>query len=176
MPWLSRSNSRDPSPAAKDLKLKNVTGDGKVTFIPAQIDGLAGTSPRQHRQAQITTMLQDVRIIISTLDVALRASALIATWTSVKNRLREVGDVKDAALQLALAAVEATFLLTAIPIFLFVPGAFFAIYCVLFWAIISTLSWPMRGPRVIQSDPNAFTALEDFHDEKWIYINGLTTR
>lgn len=175
MPWLSRSNSSDSiRPAEKDniCNIKNALPDAKVLFIPAQVDGLAGTSPSQYRQVPTSSLLMDTRVLIRSLDSLPKMA--MACRPRMWNYMGNMENLWEITVQILLAIMEMAMLAIMAPAFLLLPGTGFALMMLSFWGAVTILSSGFNAERIIISD--AMMVSEEFMDEKWLFVNGIMTR
>lgn len=129
MPWLSPLHSPAESPRIQNLTAP--TSSSPITYIPPLIDGACGTVPRAQKQPLSQSLSSDAFYLVKLLpELALSAwEGLFANEGAAigeENAGSRWGELADLVLQLAVSAVELNILFFATPIWLFLPGVFFA--------------------------------------------------
>lgn len=178
MPWLSRQNSPEGIKTTDALfkTVKPVSGTAVVTLIPSQIDGLAGTSAQMYRQSSLQLARKELKVMLQNV----RCLPKMATSASVaelkKEYLRSYGTTKEMALQACLMGVETWFLLVMVPLFLCAPGAVFVVAACVVAGLVGMLARGLNGRRVVKSGKGDSSMVDEFADERWLFVNGIMTR
>lgn len=185
MPFLSPSGSPSTSPKNRSIsKFKGPTspisehqqehryvGSPNITYIPPLIDGACGTRPNSRRS--VTQQLrEDVSQAISLLP-----SLIHGAFTS---RM----DISEMIQHICLALLELYMLISAIPLWLTLPGALFAAWVGCCSALVMGMSWSLNGRgirgKVIRSpSPTAADGWmmgQEVDDEQWFFIGGIGMR
>ncbi|KAJ4393530.1 hypothetical protein N0V93_002742 [Gnomoniopsis smithogilvyi] len=182
MPFLSPSGSPSTSPKNRSIsKFKGpapptsnhqeehrYVGSPNITYIPPLIDGACGTTPNSRRSV-VQQLRNDVSLLISLLP-SLIHGALISRM-NVFEMVQHVG----------LALLELYMLISAIPLWLTLPGALFAAWVGCCSALIVGMSWSLNGRgirgEVIRSPSPAaadgWMMGQEVDDEQWLFIGGL---
>ncbi|WYZ42324.1 hypothetical protein EsH8_VI_000023 [Colletotrichum jinshuiense] len=179
MPWLSRSptyqspiSSPRTSPRSSTCGPLKICGPS-VTYIPPLIDGACGTVPLAQKPTLqlLHEDLQEMWRMMPGLMASLR--------THVANHRQHLSKshLKDIIVQLSLAIVEVGVMTLAIPLFMVLPGFFFAMWLGVSMSLVLGLSWLMNGNEImVNCDEfgNRTIEVED-DDERWIFIGGMGT-
>lgn len=184
MPFLSPSGSTNSSPKNKTLSRFNgpatsssdqqrrpLAGSPNITYIPPLIDGACGTtlySQRSITQRMRNNASQAIRLLPSLVYGAIVARMEIAEM------IQHIG----------LALLEIYMLVSAVPLWLALPGALFTAWVGCCSALIMGMSWSLNGQgptgEVIRSPSPAATdgwmMGQEADDEQWFFIGGLGTR
>ena len=149
-----------------------------VRFIPPQIDALATTTTEAARTNSFRLLLQDLGILISKLPYLPRLILPFKSSDRSANLYWSLRGTRDVVLQSWLFLFEACILVFAIPALLFLPGFVFIGAAVLCSSAIFLAAWPMHGSRFVYSkmDENTVARAEKRKNERWIFVNGCTTR
>lgn len=182
-PSPSPSASPAPSPRTKALwKLNGISpttvphsrptsSSPSVTYIPPLIDGACGTTPNTRRPfaQQLQHEISQAARLLPTLIVG----AAVAR-----------ASIFEAAQHVALALLECCILALTIPLWLVLPGVFFAIWLGCCSALILAVSSSLNGGRrargqIIQTpSPSAdgWMMGQENDDEQWFFVGGLGIR
>ncbi|TLD04251.1 uncharacterized protein PgNI_12018 [Pyricularia grisea] len=192
MPWLSPLHSPAESPRIHTLTTP--ASPSPITYIPPLIDGACGTVPRAQKQSLSQSLSSDAFSLVKLLP-ELAFSAWEGLFTNDgaaigdENAGSQWGRVADLVLQLAVSAVELNILFFATPMWLFLPGLFFAgwllpMLCVV-WGIARLLN--TREPIYCQPRPAQpesvgraprssiwSTHNSEGEDERWFFVSGMS--
>lgn len=177
MPWLSRHNSYDSTnseDASSSTQL--ATADSKVTFIPAQIDGLCGTSVVSRKKTMAQALVNDLRIVMQNLDCTSSMTSILRRDKFWRRYWYSWEDSRDALLQSCLSMTQIWTLVSIGPMFLFFPASIITIYAIMFWLVTLALSWPLNKRALVTIKRNAAPMTADLSDEQWFFVNGPMTR
>ena len=171
--------ARVPQKSQRPKKIMSPTMEPKhtISFLPAQMDGSAGTSTRAAREDPLRLFLRDLGVLLSMIGYL--------PWVVLPFRTKDKGaelhwsprGIRNSILQALLILFQTLLLFAALPALIILPGGVSAIVALLSWFIIYALSWPLQGPRVVYSNlEEDSTAPKDFADERWLFFNGCWTR
>ncbi|KDN67951.1 hypothetical protein CSUB01_05822 [Colletotrichum sublineola] len=177
MPWLSRSpsyqspiNSPRTSPRSSTCGPIKTCGPS-VTYIPPLIDGACGTIPLAQKPS-LPMLHEDLR------EIWLMMPGLMASLrTHIANHRQHLSKshLKDMVIQLGLAIVEVGMITLAIPLFVVLPGIFFAAWLGISMSMVLGLSWLMNGNDIMVSCDEFGNSTTDIDDdnERWIFIGAI---
>ena len=148
-----------------------------VSFIPAQMDGLASASTEAARESPLRLLFRDAGVLILNLRYLPWIILPFKTSDSSAELYMSVSRTRDNLVQCWLFFVEAILLLLAVPAILVLPGWISILAACLWCFVIRTICLPLQGPRVVHSkiDLEAVTGARQHEDERWIFINGCMT-
>ncbi|CAN8098172.1 unnamed protein product [Discula destructiva] len=173
MPFLSPSGSPTTSPRSKAVSsfetVPSVQQQGSpfITYIPPLIDGVCGTTPNSPRSIS-QQLRNDLSQLLGLVPSLLRGA--VAARMGLAETISHV----------SLAFLETSIVLSAIPLWLALPGAAFAAWVVGCSALVVGMSWCLNG-RGLQgqvlrsSSPTAdgWTIGQEIDDEQWFYVEGM---
>lgn len=145
-----------------------------VKYIPAQMDALTGSSISALHSSPTMLVLRDIRVLLSNL----RYLPYIFIPLQSKSDDDELNPFRDGAkvllLQGWLFMVETLLLSLALPVMLFFPGLYSLFAAVAGLCFIYLMVIPIDGPRIVHSSVGRRTGkgVEEYQDERWIFING----
>lgn len=186
MPFLSPSGSPSTSPKSRALaKLNGTTtssstleqrdqksvGPPTITYIPPLIDGACGTTLNAQRSV-IQQLRRNVSHAIGLLP-SLVHGAVVARMNGY-----------EMIQHMSLALLEVYILVSAVPLWLALPGALFAAWAGCCSALVMGMSWSLnghglRGEVLRSSSPAAADGWmmgQEVDDEQWFFIGGMGTR
>lgn len=186
MPFLSPSGSPSTSPKNRAIsKFKGPTlptsdhqqqqqqyiGSPNITFIPPLIDGACGTTPNSRRSA-IRQLQNDVSRVLSLLPALVHGA--IVSRTDGSEMIQHIG----------LGLLEIYMIISAIPLWVSLPGALFAAWVGCCGALVVGMSWSLngrgiRGEVIRTPSPAAADGWmmgQEVDDEQWFFIGGIGTR
>lgn len=188
MPYLA---SRSPSPLhsptqmamgnpmgntmARKVSLTTLKASTPMTYIPPLIDGACGTVLRAE-QPTATLFWEDVKAMVKAGPAFFQS-----LWNQVlcSGKKMAWADMVDVTIHVALTLLEMAVMVNFIPLFLFLPGFFFALwfgFCVM---LIAGLSRIVNGKnRVIRcaAGSDGWMMGQESEDERWIYVGGMELR
>jgi hypothetical protein len=146
-----------------------------MTYIPPLIDGACGTVLRAE-QPTATLFWEDVKAMVKAGPAFFQS-----LWNQVLCSGNKMSwtDMVDVAVHVALTLLEMAVMVHFIPLFLFLPGFFFALwfgFCVM---LIAGLSRIVNGKiRVIRcaAGSDGWMMGQESEDERWIYVGGMELR
>lgn len=187
MPWLPDDTIHGGSSVHKTALKEQPTlisesspppsrADG-VTYIPTQMDPLAGASVRAARQDPIRLMIEDAAVLLRLLLYVPNIFAPFPTRDKDAELYPSLANAKVGFLQTLLALLQVLFLVTAIPAFVSLPGGIFLAVTALGCLACYLISWPMQGPPITFSnmDDSTKAQAEQHRDERWVFVNGICT-
>lgn len=187
MPWLPDDTVHGDSSAHKTVLKEQPASisepspppsraDG-VTYIPTQMDPLAGASVRAAQQDPIRLIIADTAVLLRLLLYVPNIFAPFFTRDKDAELYPSVANAKVVFLQVLLALLQVLFLVTAIPAYVSLPGGVFLAATALGCLTCYLLSWPMQGPPIIFSnmDDTTKAQAEQHRDERWVFVNGICT-
>ncbi|KAI9893707.1 MAG: hypothetical protein M1814_005923 [Vezdaea aestivalis] len=150
---------------------------GKISFLPAQLDGALATSAREARMSPLGMIARDMMTMIQN---AAYLPMVMMPWkssSSFSELHQSAMNIRDCTLHASLLVLEIAMMCMAIPTFLMLPGVAFAALATICCSLIWALSLPLKGPQVVHSKIEIPAALriEDHKDERWMFINGCCT-
>lgn len=149
-----------------------------VRFIPPQMDALASTTTEAARKNPFRLLIQDLGTLVSKLPYLPRIILPLKASDRSAELYGSVRGTRDIVLQSWLFLFEACILALAIPALFFLPGFVFiglATFCSI---AVFVGAWPMHGSRLTYSnmDDNTIARAKQHESERWIFVNGCTTR
>lgn len=186
MPFLSPSGSpstspknratskfKGPAPSTSDHQQQEprYIGSPNITFIPPLIDGACGTTPNS-RRSLIWQLRNDVSQLFGLLP-ALVHGAIVSRV-----------DTPEMIQQFGLALLEIYMIISAIPLWVTLPGALFAAWVGCCGALVMGMSWSLNGRgirgEIIRSPSPAaadgWMMGQEVDDEQWFFIGGIGMR
>lgn len=148
-----------------------------VSFIPAQMDGLASTSTEAARETPIRLLMRDAGVLILNLRYLPWIILPFKTSDSSAELYMSVSHTRDNLVQCWLFVVETVLLLVAVPATLVLPGWITILVACLCCFVIQALCLPLQGTRIVHSKryQEIVTGSRRHEDERWIFINGCMT-
>lgn len=149
----------------------------KVSFIPAQMDGLASTTTEAARENPLRLLMRDAGVLIKML----RYLPCILLPFRIADPSAELymgmSNTRDTLLQSWLFLIETVLLLLAVPATLVLPGGILIAVVALCCIVVRAICLPMHGPRIVRSamDRETVLAAKQHEDERWIFVNGCIT-
>ena len=147
-----------------------------LRFLPTQIDPYAGTSSRAREESPVRLFLRDVLVLIQNL----RYMPWLFLPLYVEDRDSELyitpAALHDGILLLSLVLLE-VMLLPLSPVLLALP-VLVVLFAGLSWGYVrSIILLPTQGPKIVRSVPglNVDDQMNEFGDERWVFINGFLT-
>lgn len=151
---------------------------GRVSFTPAQIDGLAASTLRQSRDSPLSLMYHDIQTLARNALFLPLMMMPLNTMDLKAETYPNASNLRDMSLHMALMVLETTFLLLAVPAFLVLPGIVSTMIATTMACVIGIMCLPMMGPRHMRSNTSN-SMLEQYRhvsEERWIFMNGCMTR
>ncbi|GAB1316154.1 hypothetical protein MFIFM68171_06364 [Madurella fahalii] len=175
MPRLSRTPSPAVSPTTiPQAKMKPAimmpTVAAPVTYIPPLRDGACGTTPRSQQplwtvaRHELTQMLR----MMPALCWAMLVQRKHVSWA----------DRAAMAVHTLLACLEMAVMLTAVPLWLVLPGAVFAAWVCACAGMVMALCWVVNGKEQMYQYAAASEGWmmgQETDDEKWMFLGGMGT-
>ena len=148
-----------------------------ISYIPPQMDPLAGSSTRAARQSPLRLMIQDVGVLVTMLPYLPYIFLPVKTKDPSSECYPSLEGVRDILVQGWLFIMEASLLLMSPFVLLVLPGALSLLAIAMCYLTVYLATWPLEGPDVTYSDMDEKTeALAEQHrDERWLFINGTAT-
>lgn len=159
------------------LLSKSIVNMAQISFIPAQMDGLASTTTAAARGNPLRLLLRDTGVLITMLPYLPWLVLPFRTSDRSAELYISISNVRDTWIQGWLFCLEIVLLLVAVPAIIILPGGIFiavaSLCCIVVWATCL----PMQGPRIVHSamDSETVTAAKQHEDERWIFVNGTAT-
>lgn len=176
MPRLSRTPSPSVSPTTTPHKTKlkpavAATTSSPVTYIPPLRDGACGTTPRAQQPIWSVVRHEALQMLrmMPTLCWAMLVQRKHASWA----------DAAAMALHTALASLELGILMTAVPLWLILPGVIFALWACVCAGMVAAICWMLNGrERMHQCAIGAegWMMGQETEDEKWMFLGGMGMR
>lgn len=177
-PFDHRTNDDDgaapsPPPPPRAAALGGRATAPSITYIPQLIDGAYGTMPHAQRAVQ--------QRLASDLSSAARLLPALV-HAAVAARV----DLAELAPHVALVLLETSMLVSAVPLWLCLPGAVFVAWLALCGALVGAASRSLNGGRdaapgrLLRCAPAAAAdggRVElDAEEEQWFYVGGMGLR
>lgn len=166
---------RPPTPPERQLSSKMPS---RISYLPSQLDPLAGTSTRAARLSPTRLVLDDFAVLFHCLRYL--PGIITPFWTRDKTDELYSGpsNARDIFLQFLLFFMQVAFLISAIPAILCLPFSILISFAVLACLAMILVASPMQGPRIAYSkmDDATMAMAEQHKDERWVFINGCITR
>lgn len=178
MPWLSSPDSNgsngSPNISPGQNNHKHPVKSRNVAFIPAQIDGLCGTSPSHNSQTPMQLLMADLRILMQNIRCIPSMTRTMCSPKVLQNSLGATAGVRDVIIHCSLAIMQVCMVFLALPMFVLLPGFIYTACMTMCWAIMALMLQPLKGSRIVTSSRDCLPAMrEDFSDERWIFVNSV---
>ncbi|KAI9881295.1 MAG: hypothetical protein M1830_005581 [Pleopsidium flavum] len=149
----------------------------QISFIPAEMDGLASTTTEAARENPFRLLMRDAGVLIKMLLYLPWIILPFRTSDSSAELYMSMPNTRDNLIQSWLFLMETVLLLLAVPATLVLPGAILIAAVALCWIVIRVICLPTQGPRILHStmDQEAVMAAKQHEDERWIFVNGCIT-
>lgn len=155
----------------------NEQNEQPITFIPAQIDGLCGTTAPGNLHTPVMLVRESCAIFMRNLSCLPSMARSFCTMTTLREYMKDQMASRDLILQCCLGVMQMCILATMGPMIFFMPGMFMMPLMGLWWAVMRACMWPLnKGKRVTQMMPENMGGADENADESWIYVNGMMTR
>lgn len=147
-----------------------------VTMIPAMMDKSCGTSSVYNRMTPMRIMMDEMRVMLRNMSCV--PDMMMSIWSMQLDMgmFSTWMDMRDACLQMMLMIVECWAMMFCMPMMLYMPGIVSMTMCVALTCCIMILAMPMNGKRVVRCSMPSARGMDEFSDEKWIFVNGAMTR
>ncbi|KAL2016333.1 hypothetical protein VTK56DRAFT_3845 [Thermocarpiscus australiensis] len=139
-----------------------------VTYISPLRDGACGTTPRS--QQPICYLLRQELFQILRVMPALFWAMLI------QRKPTSWADTATMMIQIVLACLEIGIMLTAIPLWLALPGAVFAVWAGICVCLVTVMCWMLNGKEQVHqcsAGSEGWTMGQETEDEKWMFLGGM---
>ena len=148
-----------------------------VSFIPAQMDGVASTSTEAARDNPLRLLVRDAGVLFTNLPYLPWIILPFKTSDPSAELYLGKSNTRDTVVQVWLLFLETILLLLAIPSILVLPGGISVLAACLCCAMIQAICLPLQGSRIVHStmDSKTVKAAKQHQDERWIFINGCMT-
>lgn len=176
MPWLSRRNSSEEPMNSSFSKSPAMMTDAPVMFIPGMMDASCGTSPTHHRNPPMRMMLDDMKVMLQNMQCLPEMAMSMWSMEFGSSMIMSWMDIRDICLQMMLLMVEMCGMMLCLPMMMCLPGMVCLPMYVLFAGIIALFAMPLNQDQVVQTPMPPGRNMDDFMDERWIYMNGSMTR
>lgn len=151
--------------------------DGKIMYVPSQMDSLASTSTRAVRGNPLRLLIQDAGVLITMLPYLPDLFLPLTASTDSSESYLSLSSAKETILQSLLFIVEVILLILVVPALLILPGAAFILIAILSYTAIYLIARPMEGPPISYSkmDEATMALAAQHNDERWLFVNGTAT-
>ncbi|KUI53580.1 hypothetical protein VP1G_01052 [Cytospora mali] len=174
MPWISPLQSPTSSPSITNGGTSSAAGSiiPSVTYVPPLIDGAYGTTVNSQRSV-IDQLRNDMSTAIRLLPSFIRG-VVPSEWRSLSRM-----EITEIAQHTSLAFLEMYMLVWALPLWLCLPGVFFAVWlgCCMTVVLITSRILNRRGANesTVRSSPagEGWMMGPDADDEQWFFIAGM---
>ena len=148
-----------------------------VTYIPPQMDLLAGATVKAARQDPIRLMIEDIVILIRLLRFVPNILAPFCTTDKHDELYMSFTNATIGFLQTLLALIQLFSLVMVIPAFVSLPGGVFSAATALCCLACYLITLPMQGPPINFSNMDSSTKAlaEQYRNERWVFVNGICT-
>jgi len=190
MPWLSRQQSSQNSAnesvtacsptGSRDMHQHHCMGrDIPITFIPAQIDGMCGTTAPCNVQMPMSLMREQCMAFVRSMSCMPTMMRSLFSMGMMKEYMRSPMACRDLMLQCCLGMMQMCMMMAMVPVMMTMPGIMVMMGMMVCWMMVMMCMWPLnKGERVMKMIPQGMTMREgeECADECWIYVNGMMTR
>ncbi|KAK4248094.1 hypothetical protein C7999DRAFT_40723 [Corynascus novoguineensis] len=143
-----------------------------VTSIPHLHDGACSAAPRS-QQPLWCSLKQEISVTLPML--------LHILWVLlIRRRPTSWPDTAEAAARIVLACFEASAMLAAIPLWLVLPGALFAVWAGACAVVVAVACWMLKGDdiagrtyRFNVGESGGWIKGQEAEDEKWMFVGGM---
>ncbi|KXX73078.1 hypothetical protein MMYC01_205654 [Madurella mycetomatis] len=141
-----------------------------VTYIPPLRDGACGTTPRSQQPIWTVVRLELLQMLgmMPTLCWAMLIQRKHVSWA----------DTAAMVVHTMLTCLEMGMMLTAVPLWLMLPGVAFAAWVCVCAGAVMALCWMLNGKEQMHQCATASDGWmmgQETDDEKWVFLGGMGT-
>ncbi|KAM7201565.1 hypothetical protein V8F20_004793 [Naviculisporaceae sp. PSN 640] len=139
-----------------------------MTYIPPLCDGACGTTPRS-QMPMMELMMQDMMTMV-------RMMPTICWAMVMQRRHMSWADMGHMMLQIMLACMEMCMMVCAVPMYMMLPGAMFALWMGVCCMMCMAMCWMLNGKEMMHQcvvGSKSWMMGQESDDEKWMFMGGM---
>lgn len=153
------------------MSRKNIHSSAPLTYIPPLCDGACGTTPRS-QVPMMEMMMQDMITMV-------RMMPTICWAMVMQRRHMSWADMGHMMMQIMLACMEMCMMVCAVPMYMMLPGAMFAMWVSACCMMCMAMCWMLNGKEMMHQcvvGSKSWMMGQESDDEKWMFMGGMGMR